>query len=147
MTPLFRITAFALSVALFPLSAHADMTSKELVVTALNELFIKGDVSALDRYWADRYIQHNPQIPNGHDALKGMISNMPPGFKYEMGMVVAEGDLVAVHGRYSGFGNKPMIAVDLFSIEDGKIAEHWDVLQEEVTQTASGNPMFTPAKQ
>jgi predicted SnoaL-like aldol condensation-catalyzing enzyme len=59
-------------------------------------------------------------------------------------MAVAEGDLVMVHGRYIGFGPKPMIAVDIFRVANGKLAEHWDVLQEEVTAsaTASGNPMF-----
>jgi predicted SnoaL-like aldol condensation-catalyzing enzyme len=53
--------------------------------------------------------------------------------------------LVMVHGRYVGFGPKPMIAVDIFRVANGKLAEHWDVLQEEVpaSATASGNPMFT----
>jgi predicted SnoaL-like aldol condensation-catalyzing enzyme len=59
-------------------------------------------------------------------------------------MAVAEGNLVMVHGRYVGFGPKPMIAVDIFRVANGKVAEHWDVLQEEVPEsaTASGNPMF-----
>jgi predicted SnoaL-like aldol condensation-catalyzing enzyme len=50
-----------------------------------------------------------------------------------------------VHGRYTGWGPKPMVAVDIFRVEDGKVAEHWDVMQEEVPagRTASGNPMFT----
>ncbi|HJY93134.1 MAG TPA: nuclear transport factor 2 family protein, partial [Candidatus Acidoferrum sp.] len=65
--------------------------------------------------------------------------------KYEPGMAVAEGDLVMVHGRYTGWGPKPMVAVDIFRLKDGKVVEHWDVLQEEVpaTETASGNAMFT----
>lgn len=69
---------------------------------------------------------------------------LPKEFRYEMGMVVAEGDLVMVHGRYTGWGPKPLIAVDIFRIADGKLVEHWDVMQEEVpvNATASGNPMF-----
>ena len=61
------------------------------------------------------------------------------------GMAVAEGDLVMVHGRYTGWGPKPMVAVDIFRLKDGKVVEHWDVLQEEVlpADTASGNAMFT----
>jgi predicted SnoaL-like aldol condensation-catalyzing enzyme len=61
-------------------------------------------------------------------------------------MAVAEGDLVMVHGRYVGWGPKPMIAFDIFRLADGKVAEHWDVMLEEVpaAATASGNPMFAP---
>jgi predicted SnoaL-like aldol condensation-catalyzing enzyme len=62
-----------------------------------------------------------------------------------LGMAVASGDLVMVHGRYTGWGPKPMIAVDIFRVENGKVVEHWDVMQEEVpaSHTASGNAMFT----
>jgi len=50
-----------------------------------------------------------------------------------------------VHGRYTGWGPKPMVAVDIFRVENGKVVEHWDVMQEEVSaaDTASGNAMFT----
>ncbi len=64
--------------------------------------------------------------------------------KYKEGFLVSEGDLVMVHGRYTGIDPKPMIAVDIFRIVEGKIAEHWDVLQEEVAATVSGNSMFDP---
>ena len=61
-------------------------------------------------------------------------------------MAVAEGDLVMVHGRYTGWGPKPMVAVDIFRIADGRVVEQWDVMQEEVpaSETASGNPMCGP---
>jgi len=97
------------------------------------------------KYQAEDYIQHNPAIPNGPRAIAGFIAGLDKDFSYEPGMVVAEGDLVMVHGRYVGFGPKPMIAVDIFRVANGKLAEHWDVLQEEVpaSTTASGNPMFT----
>jgi len=67
----------------------------------------------------------------------------PPA--YVPGMVAADGDLVMVHGRYVGWGPKPMIAVDIFRVVDGKLVEHWDVMQVEVpaSATTSGNPMFT----
>lgn len=60
-------------------------------------------------------------------------------------MATASGDLVMVHGRYTGWGPKPLVAVDIFRVKDGNVVEHWDVMQEEVPadQTASGNPMFT----
>jgi predicted SnoaL-like aldol condensation-catalyzing enzyme len=67
------------------------------------------------------------------------------GLTYEPGMAVADGDLVMVHGRYTGWGPKPMVAVDIFRVEGSKVVEHWDVMQEEVpaANTASGNAMFT----
>ena len=73
---------------------------------------------------------------------------MPPTFTYEPGMVVAEGDLVMIHGRHSGWRPKPVIAVDIFRVKDGKLVEHWDGMQEEVpaSETKSGNAMFEPRK-
>lgn len=52
-----------------------------------------------------------------------------------MGMVIAEDNLVATLGLYTGFGPKPLIAIDIFRVEGGLIAENWDVLQEEVLDT------------
>lgn len=120
--------------------------NKELVTKAVESLFGDLNPKALDEYWSTDYIQHNPQVPNGLDFLKGFVSNPPPGFKYEMGAVAADDDLVMVRGRYTGFGPKPIIGVDMFRVKDGKIVEHWDTLQEEVpaAETASGNPMFEP---
>lgn len=61
--------------------------------------------------------------------------------------VVAEGEYVMIHGRYTGWAPKPVVAVDIFRIVGGKLVEHWDVLQEEVPveKTVNGHPMFTPA--
>jgi predicted SnoaL-like aldol condensation-catalyzing enzyme len=119
------------------------MTNKELVIKALTELFINGDATALDRYWSENYIQHNPQIPNGREAVKQLMSGAG-NMKYEMGLVVADGDFVMVHARITGLGPKPLIGVDIFRVIEKKLVEHWDVLQEEVPaeNTASENPMF-----
>lgn len=139
------LVALALCAAtLVPLSAHADTQTRDFVVNAITELFIERDVTAIDRYWAEEYAQRNPMFPSGSEVIKGLFGNLPPAFKYEIGMVIADGDLVAVHGRYSGLGPKPLIVVDIFRVEDGLIAEHWDVMQEEVLETASGLPMFEP---
>ena len=60
-------------------------------------------------------------------------------------MIVEDGEIVMIHGRYVGWAAKPLVAVDIFRVRDGKLVEHWDVMQEEVpaSETASGNPMFT----
>ena len=119
-------------------------SNSDLVREAMTALFINGDVSALDRYWAQDYIQHNPQMPDGTEALASAMASMPSDVKYEIGAVAGEGDIVFVHGRYTGIAPTPLVAVDIFRIVDGKIVEHWDVLQPEEQQTASGRPMFEP---
>jgi predicted SnoaL-like aldol condensation-catalyzing enzyme len=142
----FRKPAIAFGLAIWALAvpAMAQESNKDFVVKAMTELLINQDITAVDRYWAEDYIQHNPAIKSGSAEVRAAFAQPPAGFKYEIGMVIAEGDLVVLHGRYTGFGPKPFVAVDIFRVEDGKIAEHWDVLQEEVAETASGNPMFTP---
>jgi predicted SnoaL-like aldol condensation-catalyzing enzyme len=123
-------------------SAEAN---KALVLAGIRGVFIERDPTVLDRLFSDDYQQHNPQIPNGPAAIKVLLSNLSRDFKYEPGLVMADGDYVSIHGRYTGWGPKPMIAVDIFRVANGKIAEHWDVMQEEVpaSQSANGNSMFT----
>jgi len=119
--------------------------NKALVSQVMDAVFVRRDSSVVERHFAKDYVQHNPSIPNGRDAIPGLIGQLAAGFRYEAGMIVAEGDLVMIHGRYTGWGPKPMVAVDIFRVVDGKLVEHWDVLQEEVpaSATASGNPMFS----
>jgi predicted SnoaL-like aldol condensation-catalyzing enzyme len=119
--------------------------NKQVVLAALKGAFIDRDPSVVDRYFSPDYIQHNPAIPNGPSAIPALIASLKPEFRYEPGMAVASGDLVMVHGRYTGWGPKPMVAVDIFRVVNSKVAEHWDVMQEEVPadRTASGNAMFT----
>jgi predicted SnoaL-like aldol condensation-catalyzing enzyme len=142
MKPFKTLAIGAMLVAAFSASAFAQ-SNKDIVVSGMTGLFITHDVSVIDKYWSPNYIQHNPAVPNGSAVLKGWIGSLPPSFKYEPGMVVSEGDLVMMHGRYTGMGPKAMIGVDIFRLANGKIVEHWDILQEEVSQTVSGNPMFT----
>ena len=121
-----------------------SQSNKEIVLEVLKRAFVERDPSVVDQYFAGSYKQHNPSIPDGPAAVAKMIPTLT-ALTYEPGMAVAEGDLVMVHGRYTGWGPKPMVAVDIFRVENGKVVEHWDVLQEEVPadKTASGNAMFT----
>ena len=120
------------------------LSNKEIALTVLRGAFIDRDPGVVEKFFAPTYTQHNPSIPNGPAPIPGLIASLGRDFSYEPGMAAAEGDLVMVHGRYVGWGPKPMIAVDIFRVADGKVAEHWDVMQEEVpaSATASGNPMF-----
>jgi predicted SnoaL-like aldol condensation-catalyzing enzyme len=125
-------------------TSNSTEANKALVLAGIKGVFIDRDPSAVDRLFSADYRQHNPQIPNGPTAIKALLGNLSRDFKYEPGLVMADGDYVSIHGRYTGWGPKPMIAVDIFRVADGKIAEHWDVLQEEVlaAQSANGNSMF-----
>jgi predicted SnoaL-like aldol condensation-catalyzing enzyme len=123
-------------------SAASEAANKALVLKVLTELFANRDVSVLDRYYTDSLIQHNPRFPDGTDGLRARVT-ANPDLHHQTGMVATDGDIVMVHGRYEGLGPKPMIGVDIYRVEDGRIAEHWDVLEEEVSPTASGHPMFT----
>ena len=119
-------------------------SNKEVVLEVLKRAFIDRDPTVVDQYFAEDYKQHNPVIPDGPSAIAKMIPTLT-ALTYEPGMAVADGDLVMVHGRYTGWGPKPMVAVDIFRVKDGKVVEHWDVMQEEVSaaDTASGHAMFT----
>ena len=121
-----------------------SQSNKEIVLEVLKRAFVERDPSVVEQYFAGSYKQHNPSIPDGPAAVAKLIPTLT-ALTYEVGMAVAEDDLVMVHGRYTGWGPKPMVAVDIFRVENGKVVEHWDVLQEEVPagKTASGNAMFT----
>jgi predicted SnoaL-like aldol condensation-catalyzing enzyme len=114
------------------------MDNKELVLKAAGELFGDKDPSAVDRWVGPDYRQHSSLIADGPEALRGLVANLPEGFRYELARVIADGDLVALHGVYHGFGPQPLVAFDLFRVTDGKLAEHWDALTPVVEQTASG---------
>ncbi|WP_174147505.1 nuclear transport factor 2 family protein [Leisingera sp. ANG59] len=142
MKQLFLATLLAAA----PMAAAAE-SARNIVLNGLDVVFVNPDVEAIDRYFSEDYIQHNPAFPNGLDTLRGFASGPTAGVDYQIGNVIAdeESGMVAVHFRVTGFGPKPFVGVDIFRVTDGKISEHWDVLQEEVAETVSGNPMWSPA--
>jgi len=108
-------------------------------------LFNKRDYEAAKRYWSPDYIQHSAHIGPGRDGLFNLIKSLPPTLKYEAGVIVADGDFVIVHGRFSGFGAPAnWIAADILRIGDGILVEHWDIIQDEATEEQSNSklPMF-----
>jgi predicted SnoaL-like aldol condensation-catalyzing enzyme len=119
--------------------------NKTLVSEAFDTLFNKRDYANAERFWSDLYIQHSAHIAPGRDGLFNLIRALPDTLKYENHLILAEGDYVILHGRFSGHGRPAAwIAADVVRMEDGKLAEHWDVLQDEATkaQSLSGLPMF-----
>src|SRR5258707_15174733 len=119
--------------------------NKKLVLEAFHTLFNKRDYAAAERYWSPDYVQHSAHIQPGREGLFNLIKSIPPTLKYEPGVILADGDFVIVHGRFSSFGaSVNWIAADILRIKDGILVEHWDVIQDEATQeqSKSGNPMF-----
>jgi predicted SnoaL-like aldol condensation-catalyzing enzyme len=125
-----------------------SVTNKALVLEAFDTLFNQRDYSGAARFWSPDYIQHSAHIAPGRDGLFDLIRSVPETLRYEPGLILAEGDQVMVHGRFSGNGRPAAwIAVDILRIEGGQLAEHWDVLQDEATSanSVSGLPMFGAA--
>jgi predicted SnoaL-like aldol condensation-catalyzing enzyme len=119
--------------------------NKAIVLEAFETLFNKRDYAAAERFWSPTYIQHSAHITPGREGLFNLIKSLPPTLTYEPGTIVAEGDFVMVHGRFSGFGQPAnWIAADILRIKDGILVEHWDVIQDEATeqQSKSGLPIF-----
>jgi predicted SnoaL-like aldol condensation-catalyzing enzyme len=127
------------------MSQTKEARNKALTLEAFDTLFNKRDYAAAERFWSPRYIQHSAHIAPGREGLFELVKASPPTLKYEPGLVVAEGDFVILHGRFSGLG-LPVnwVVADILRIEDGILAEHWDVIQDEATreQSKSGRPMF-----
>jgi predicted SnoaL-like aldol condensation-catalyzing enzyme len=141
MTGTFAITRLADRIA-----NDRPHRNRALVLNAMTSLFQRHDASAVGRLYADDYIQHNPNIPQGRDALQDLVETLSPSVHYEPGLIIAEGDLVAIHGRIRGWADEPQIVVDIFRVEGGKLVEHWDVLQNEapVGGGVAGLSMFDP---
>lgn len=116
--------------AIHTATTDAADTNKLLVGEALGTVFNTFDPADVDRYFGPEYTQHNPDVPDGVPALKGLLAKLSenPDFKATTYRLIGDGDLVAAHSRYDGFGPEPMIAFDVFRVENDKIVEHWDNL-------------------
>jgi predicted SnoaL-like aldol condensation-catalyzing enzyme len=127
------------------LTTNSEEKNKKLVLDAFDTLFNKRDYKAAEKFWSSDYIQHSAHIPPGRDGLFNLIRSVPPNMRYEPGLILANGEYVIVHGRFSNTGlPKNWIAADIVRIANGVLAEHWDVLQDEMTraESQSGLPMF-----
>jgi len=124
--------------------ASAD-DNKKLVLRAFDTLFNERDYGKAREFWSENYIQHSAHIPPGRDGLFNLVRGLPDTLRYENAHIMADGDYLMLHGRFSGHGRpRSWIAADIVRMEGGRLAEHWDVLQDEatVTESQSGLPMF-----
>jgi predicted SnoaL-like aldol condensation-catalyzing enzyme len=127
------------------MSTTTPQENKALVLGAFDTLFNRRDYAAAERFWSPNYIQHSAHIAPGRAGLFELVRSLPETARYENQLIVAEGDYVIAHGRFSGSGRpRAWIAADILRIDNGLLAEHWDVLQDEATaaESDSGLPMF-----
>lgn len=112
--------------------------TKAFVLRAFETLFNERNYAKAAEFWSDRYIQHSAHIPPGRDGLFGLVRAMPDSLRYENQLILAEGEQVMLHGRFTGHGAaRPWLAADRLRLENGLLAEHWDVLADEPTKSES----------
>ena len=130
------------------MTRHNAEENKRIVLEAFDTLFNKRDYDAAGRFWSANYIQHSAHIPAGRDGLFDLTKALPSTLRHEPGIVVAEGDFVILHGRFSGHGlPRSWVVADIVIVKNGLLTEHWDVIQDEATaaESKSGLPMFGSA--
>lgn len=124
-----------------------EEANRQLVVSFYNQVFNEHDVAGASQVVADDYIQHNPTVATGKTAFVEFATGLlaaNPGAHGRVIRSAAEGDLVWLHVHAGGNedGTGGLAIIDIFRVEDGKIAEHWDVLQPVPAEAANKNTMF-----
>lgn len=129
------------------LTVREETGKAQLALRLMQDAFTRGDTAIVDRLVRPDYIQHNPLAPDGPDALKYFVATTRqqfPDVTFDPRRATSDGDLVLLHSRNVLIPGTPGTAVfDIFRFQDGKIAEHWDILQEVPVTTANGSDMFS----
>lgn len=108
--------------------------SKQIASEAHHRLFAQRDVSVLEELFSEDFVEHSPLVADGRPGLKSMVEDAGDALTYEASRILADGDLVALHGRFTGLGETPLIGFDLYRVADGKVIEHWDGLVPEASE-------------
>lgn len=127
------------------MTGYSPEQNKKIVMQAFETLFNKRDYQTAEKFWSPDYVQHSAHIPPGREGLFNLVRAAPPTLRYENSLIFAQSNLVMLHGRFSGNGRSHnWVAADILVMNDGVLAEHWDVLQDEATraESLSGRPMF-----
>lgn len=143
------LTLLAAPGAALAQSPAAKLTNRPAGVAAVEFLDLafnqKKVDEAVSKYLAPPYTQHNPQVPDGVEGaragLTGFLKQMP-SLHYDFKRVIVEGDFVVVHSLLEGMGERGSAVVDIFRVRNGKLVEHWDVLQAVPEAAANKNTMF-----
>jgi predicted SnoaL-like aldol condensation-catalyzing enzyme len=146
----FALTALAI-VAMTPAALAADAKqmeeNKRTIVAFYDAVLNQKDFDKASQYLGPRYTQHNPTAADGPEGLKGFVNNFLkakfPNNKSEIKRIFADGDYVIVHVHaVREPGTRGNAIVDIFRLENGKVVEHWDVVQPIPENAANNNGMF-----
>jgi predicted SnoaL-like aldol condensation-catalyzing enzyme len=139
------LVAAVLGVATPAFAADLE-ANKKVVIDFYEKALNQKDFDAASKYFGPRYIQHNPTAANGPEGLKKLVAFLKEKFPQshnEIKRVIAEGDYVVLHVHsVREPGQRGRAIVDIFKLEDGKIVEHWDVIQDVPEKAANDNTMF-----
>ena len=127
------------------MSESTAAKNKAIVLEAFETLFNKRDYAAAERFWSPNYIQRSAHIAPGRQGLFDLVKSAPPTMRYENSLIMADGNFLMLPGRFTKVGQPAAwIVADIVRLENGRLAEHWDVIQDEATraESKSGNPMF-----
>jgi predicted SnoaL-like aldol condensation-catalyzing enzyme len=120
-------------------------TNKQLAIKAYQRIFGDLDINGVDEYMCKDFLQHNPTTPDGPEGVKSLvqmlISQGVPKQKIVFKHVVVDGDIVFLHSRYEMAG-KEWRFIDIYRVENGKLAEHWDAMMPMPDNRGNNNPMF-----
>ena len=123
-----------------------DHQALDLVLEMHSQVLDKLDSSKVDRYLSQDYLQHSSLAEPGLASLKSFLDKVKvesPQAKHHIKRALVDGDLVAVHVHVERWpGDAGLAVVDIFRVADGKIVEHWDVLQEVPVKAVNPNSMF-----
>jgi predicted SnoaL-like aldol condensation-catalyzing enzyme len=144
--PRALLAAAAAILVSLPAFAADIEANKKIVVDFYEKALNQKDFEGAARHFGPRYIQHNPAVPDGPDGLKRLVDFLKekfPSSRSEIKRVIAEGDLVMLHVHsVREPGQLGRAIVDIFRVENGKIVEHWDVIQDVPEKSANTNTMF-----
>lgn len=145
-----KILHFLIALCLLTPHVHAQTdaaeTNKKIVLAFYDAALVKFDADTAVKYLGESYIQHNPRAPDGVEGVKGLIKFLKetqPNRSSEIKRVMAEKDLVMIHVHAkSSLDDRGTAIIDIFRVQNGKIVEHWDVMQAVPEKSANNNTMF-----
>jgi predicted SnoaL-like aldol condensation-catalyzing enzyme len=122
-----------------------EQANKQLVTNAYQRTFGDLDMTAVDEFFSQEFIQHNPTIADGPAGVKALVQMLAsqgvPKQKIELKHVIAEGDVVVLHSRYEMAGAEWRF-IDIYRVENGKLAEHWDAMMQMPGVRANTSSIF-----
>jgi predicted SnoaL-like aldol condensation-catalyzing enzyme len=119
--------------------------NKKIVVEFYELIINKKDFESARKFMGDCYKQHNPKVADGPEGLRAHIEDLRinfPDVRSEIKKIIAEGDYVVLHVHSRRTPKRQLAIIEIFRLENSRIVEHWDVVQEIPETSANSNEMF-----